>query len=72
MQPDSPAIKGGCVTRRGHPGTNPGTLAANLSRCKLACQFTCQRHGRQGGYGVVFAIMVQILLGAGAIALQIL
>jgi len=25
----------------------------------------------QGGYGVVFAVMVQILLGAGAIAVQV-
>jgi hypothetical protein len=29
-----PAIKGGCVTRRSHPGTDPGTLAGKLSRCK--------------------------------------
>jgi len=27
--------------------------------------------GRQGGYGVVFAVMVQILLRAGAIAVQV-
>ena len=38
-------------------GQGPGTLAANLSRCKE-------------GMARVFAIMVQILLRAGVIAVQ--
>jgi hypothetical protein len=38
-------------------GQSPGTLAANLSRCKE-------------GMACVFAVMVQILLRAGAIAVQ--
>ena len=39
-------------------GQNPGTLAAKLSRCKE-------------GMAHVFAVMVQILLSAGAIAVQV-
>jgi len=27
MQANGPAIKGGCVTWRSHPATDPGTLA---------------------------------------------
>ena len=57
MKPNGPAIKGGCVTWRSHPATNPGTLAAKLSRW-------------QDRYGVLFAVMVQSLLRAGAIAVQ--
>ena len=41
MPPNGPAIKGGCVTRRSHPATCPGTLARKLSRW-------------QGGYGTRF------------------
>jgi hypothetical protein len=57
MKPNGPAIKGGCVTWRSHPATGPGALAGKLSRW-------------QDRYGVLFAIMVQILLSAGAIAVQ--
>ena len=54
---NGPAIKGGCVTWRSHPATNPGTLAGKLSRW-------------QARYGVLFAVMVQSLLHLGAIAVQ--
>jgi len=54
---NGPAIKGGCVTWRSHPATNPGTLAEKLSRW-------------QDRYGVLFAVMVQSLLRVGAIAVQ--
>jgi hypothetical protein len=27
MQPNGPAIKGGCVTWRSHPASGPGTFA---------------------------------------------
>jgi len=57
MNANGPAIKGGCVTWRSHLATGSGTLAGKLSRW-------------QDRYGVLFAIMVQILLGAGAIAVQ--
>jgi hypothetical protein len=57
-QSDGPAIKGGCVTWRSHPATGPGTLARKLYRW-------------QARYGVLFAIMVQILLRAGAVAVQV-
>ena len=57
LQPNGPAIKGGCVTWRSHPATGPGTLAGKLSRW-------------QDRYGVLFATMVQVLLSAGAIAVQ--
>ncbi len=40
-------------------GQNPGTLAGKLSRCKE-------------GMARVYAVMVQILLRAGAIAVQTL
>jgi len=58
MRPNGPAIKGGCVTWRSHPVTGPGTLAGKLSRW-------------QDRYGVLFAVQVQILLRAGAVAEQI-
>ena len=54
---NGPAIKGGCVSWRSHPATGPSTLAGKLSRW-------------QARYGVLFAIMVQILLSAGAIVVQ--
>ena len=57
MSTNGTAIKGGCVTWRSHPASSPGTLAEQLSRW-------------QDRYGVLFAVMVQILLGAGAIAVQ--
>jgi hypothetical protein len=55
---NGPAIKGGCVTWRSHPAIGPGTLAGKLSRW-------------QDRYGVLFAILVQILLSAGAVAVQV-
>jgi hypothetical protein len=57
MNANGPAIKGGCVTRREH---HPGlaTLAKKLSRCKE-------------GMARVFAVMVLILLGDGAVAVQV-
>jgi hypothetical protein len=57
MPANGPAIWGGCVTQRSN-GQNPGTLAGKLSRCKESM-------------ARVFAIMVQILLRAGAIVVQI-
>jgi hypothetical protein len=59
MFANGPAIKGGCVTWRSHLATCPGTLARELSRW-------------QDRYGVLFAVMVQILLHAGAVAVQFL
>ena|GEM_PF-2908753 len=57
MAYNGPAIKGGCVTRRQH---------RSESR-----YFSQKIVTVQGGYGVLFAVMVQILLGAGAIAVQV-
>jgi hypothetical protein len=54
---NGPAIKGGCVTRHKHR-QSPGTLVRKLSRCKE-------------GMARVFAIQVQILLSAGAVAVQV-
>jgi hypothetical protein len=59
VAPNGPAIKGGCVTWRSHPATDPGTLAGKLSRW-------------QDRYGVLFAVQVQFLLRAGAVAVQCL
>jgi hypothetical protein len=58
LKPTGPAIKGGCVTWRRHPATGPGTLAGKLSRW-------------QDRYGVLFAVMVRILSGAGVVAVQV-
>jgi len=52
-----PAIWGGCVTRRKH---RAGTWCFSQKTVTV-----------QGGYGALFAVMVQILLLAGAIAVQV-
>ena len=57
IKANGPAILGGCVTWRSHPAFGPGSLARKYSRW-------------QGRYGVLFAVMVQILLRTGAIAVQ--
>jgi hypothetical protein len=60
MLPNGPAIWGGCVTRRSirigswYPAAGGAT---KLSRCKE-------------GMARVFAVMLQILLHAGAVAVQ--
>ena len=58
MPYNGPAINGGCVTWRSHPPTCPGALAEKLSRW-------------QDRYGVLFAVIVQILLRAGSVAVQV-
>jgi hypothetical protein len=65
MPANGPAIKGGCVTRHKHRAGSWyfSQKAVTVQACLTAA-------GRQGGYGVVFAVMVQILLSAGAIAVQ--
>jgi len=57
-QSDGPAIKGGCVTWRSHPATGTGALAGKLSRW-------------QDRYGVLFAVQVEVILHAGAVAVQV-
>jgi len=57
MAYNGPAIKGGCVTWRGH------RAASRYFR-----QITVPVQAR---YGVLFAVMVQILLRAGAVAVQV-
>jgi len=56
LQPNGPAIWGGCVTRR--------SIRAE------SWYFSQKAITVQGGYGALFAVMVQILLRAGAIAVQ--
>jgi len=53
---NGPAIWGGCVTRRKHRAES--------------WYFSRKTVTVQGGYGALFAVMVQILLRAGAIAVQ--
>jgi hypothetical protein len=53
---NGPAIWGGCVTRRKHRAES--------------WYFSQKVVTVQGGYGALFAVMVQILLSAGAIAVQ--
>ena len=57
LQPNGPAIWGGCVTRRKH-------RAGSWYFSKITVTV-------QGGYGALFAVMVQILLRIGAIAVQV-
>jgi hypothetical protein len=57
MTPNGPAIWGGCVTRRKHRAGS--------------WYFSQKAVTVQGGYGALFAVMVQILLNAGAIAVQV-
>jgi hypothetical protein len=53
---NGPAIWGGCVTRRKH---------------RAGSRYFSQKTVTvQGGYGALFAVMVQILLRAGAVAVQ--
>ena len=56
MKPNGPAIWGGCVTLRQHRAGS--------------WYFSQKVVTVQGGYGALFAVMVQILLSAGAIAVQ--
>src|SRR4030066_2569030 len=58
VTPNGPAIWGGCVTRRKHRAGS--------------WYFSQKAVTVQGGYGALFAVMVQILLSAGAIAVQVL
>jgi len=54
MQANGPAIWGGCVTRRKH---------------RVESWYFSQKVVTvQGGYGALFAVMVQVLLRTGAIA----
>jgi len=56
LKHNGPAIWGGCVTRRKHRAES--------------WYFSQKAVTVQGGYGALFAVMVQILLHAGAIAVQ--
>jgi hypothetical protein len=56
IMPNGPAIWGGCVTRRKHRAGS--------------WYFSQKAVTVQGGYGALFAVMVQILQSAGAIAVQ--
>ncbi len=56
IKPNGSAILGGCVTRRQH---RAGTW-----------YFSREIVPVQGGYGALFAVMVQILLSAGAMTVQ--
>jgi hypothetical protein len=57
MQANGPAIWGGCVTRR---SDRAGTI--NFSQKAVTVQ---------GGYGVVFAIQIQIVLRFTRVAVQV-
>jgi hypothetical protein len=56
MRPNGPAIKGGCVTRRQH---------------RVESRYFSQKTVTvQGGYGALFAVMVQILFSITSVAVQ--
>jgi len=57
MLPNGPAIWGGCVTRRKH---RPRPV--NFSQKAVTVQ---------GGYGALFAVMVQLLLSITSVAVQV-
>jgi hypothetical protein len=54
---NGPAIWGGCVTRRQH---RPGPVFFSQKAVTV-----------QGGYGALFAVMVQILLSITSVAVQV-
>jgi len=66
LKHNGPAIWGGCVTRREHRFES-----WYFSRETVTVQACLTAAGRQGGYGALFAVMVQILLGAGGIAIRV-
>jgi len=57
MTPNGPAIKGGCVTRRQHRAES--------------WYFSQKIVTVQGGYGALFAVMVQILLSITRVAVEV-
>jgi hypothetical protein len=57
MPPNGPAIWGGCVTRRKHRAES--------------WYFSQKTVTVQGGYGALFAVMVQILLSITSVAVQV-
>jgi hypothetical protein len=57
MPPNGPAIWGGCVTRRKHRAGS--------------WYFSHKAVTVQGGYGVVFAIRVQVLIEDTRVAVQV-
>jgi hypothetical protein len=61
---NGPAIWGGCVTRRKH-------RAGSWYFSQKAVTVQALPAGRQGGYGALFAVMVQILLSITRIAVQV-
>ena len=56
MNANGPAIKGGCVTRRKHRAAS--------------WYFSREMVPVQGGFGALFAVMVQILLSIVSVAAQ--
>ena len=59
LVPNGPAIWGGCVTRRKH---QVGSWYFSSASWRITVQ---------GGYGVVFAIRVQVLIEDTRVAIQI-
>jgi hypothetical protein len=58
LKANGPAIKGGCVTRRKHRAES--------------WYFSREAVTVQGGYGALFAVMVQVLLSITRVAVQVL
>ena len=69
MCANGPAIWGGCVTRRKH---RAGSWYFSQKTVTVQARPTGRRQSfGRGGYGALFAVMVQFLWGAGAIAVQV-
>jgi hypothetical protein len=65
MPANGPAIWGGCVTRRKHRAES-----WYFSQKPVTVQACLTAAGRQGGYGALFAVQVQILLSITRVAVQ--
>ena len=63
MHYNGTAIKGGCVTRRQH-------WAGSRFFSREIVTVQALPAGRQGGYGALFAVQVQILLNITSVAVQ--
>jgi hypothetical protein len=66
MTPNGPVIKGGCVTWR---SSRAGSRYFSQITVPVQARYAVPRRAERDG-GVLFAVMVQILLSAGVVAVQ--
>ena len=65
------AIWGGCVTRRQHQAGSRYSEYSGPESCRGARYAFAKASAPKGGYGVLFAVMVQVLLSITRVAVQV-